>query len=91
MISNERVEELSFTLDGATRHLITDSQCSVCIEEFETNQVLCRMPCGHCFHKQCIENWFSKENTVYQYNEEEYSDEESIADSLELIFSQKVH
>ena len=60
MISNKRTEELSFTLDGATTHLVTDSQCSVCIEEFEKNQALCRMPCGHCFHKQCIENWVSK-------------------------------
>ena len=85
-ISNERIEELSFTLDVSTSHLVTDQQCSVCLDCLKENQELCRMPCGHCFHKQCIENWFYKENESLHYNE--YSDEESIADSLELIYSQ---
>ena len=84
IVSSERIDELSFTLDGTTSHLVTNSQCSVCIDEFEEKQVLCRMPCGHCFHKECIENWFPKENINYRYNEEENSVESS-TDSLESI------
>ena len=84
-ISNERIEELSFTLDVATSHLVTDSQCSVCIDEFKEKQVLCRMPCGHCFHEKCTKDWFPKKNINYQNNEGENSDVESSTDSLESI------
>lgn len=39
-----------------------DDICSICREE--TNNKLCRkLKCGHVFHCECIDTWFSKDNT----------------------------
>ena len=82
VVSPERIEELSFTLDTSTNHLVTDPECTICEESFEENQVLSRMPCGHSFHKMCIKKWTKIEKNQAQQNEDR------IADSLELIYSQ---
>ena len=87
VVSPERIEELSFTLDESTNQLVTDPECTICQESFEENQVLSRMPCGHSFHKMCMKKWTKVEKNQAQ-QDEEFSDEDSIADSLELIYSQ---
>jgi len=58
-ISQERIEELSFALNEQTKDIVADAQCTVCQECFKDGQYLCRMPCGHCFHKMCISKWFT--------------------------------
>ena len=30
------------------------SQCAVCIDNFEVNQVVTQMPCKHMYHSDCI-------------------------------------
>ena len=37
--------------------------CSVCICDFEENEDLLRMPCGHLFHKDCIMPWIKDHNS----------------------------
>lgn len=32
-------------------------ECAVCLVEYETGSELCRLPCKHCFHRECIERW----------------------------------
>lgn len=31
--------------------------CSVCLVDFEHNDMLCRLPCMHVFHKDCVHKW----------------------------------
>ncbi|XP_073009991.1 probable E3 ubiquitin-protein ligase XERICO [Typha latifolia] len=31
--------------------------CSVCLSRFEAESVVNRLPCGHLFHKACLETW----------------------------------
>lgn len=32
-------------------------QCSVCFEDFEANEAVCHLYCGHTFHPACIYKW----------------------------------
>eukprot|EP01004_Peranema_trichophorum_P006032 NODE_4872_length_1101_cov_42.695297_g4326_i0.p1 GENE.NODE_4872_length_1101_cov_42.695297_g4326_i0~~NODE_4872_length_1101_cov_42.695297_g4326_i0.p1 ORF type:complete len:235 (+),score=42.87 NODE_4872_length_1101_cov_42.695297_g4326_i0:106-810(+) len=37
--------------------------CSVCKDEYELNESVLKMPCGHLFHKDCIMPWFDQHNS----------------------------
>lgn len=36
-----------------------DSPCSICIEDIMENDYICKLPCGHYFHPDCIHQWLS--------------------------------
>ena len=86
-ISTERMEELSFTFDDAAgRILVDNTQCSVCLEDYENDQIVCRMPCGHLFHRYCLDGWLkpqrcwggpNSEDEDYAGAEAEENDRES--------------
>ncbi|XP_024534392.1 RING-H2 finger protein ATL3-like [Selaginella moellendorffii] len=39
-------------------------ECAVCLSEFEENEAGRRLPkCGHVFHTECIDMWFSSHST----------------------------
>lgn len=41
-----------------------DTQCSICLSEYQENEVLRIMPkCGHSFHLSCIDIWLRKQST----------------------------
>ncbi|KAJ0961001.1 hypothetical protein J5N97_001036 [Dioscorea zingiberensis] len=45
-------------------HSIEDIQCSICLGEYQQNEVLRTMPiCGHYFHLVCIDSWLQKQST----------------------------
>ena len=35
----------------------TEVKCQVCQCDYEEGDVLRRLPCDHCFHKDCIDKW----------------------------------
>merc|ERR1711871_1151537 len=35
------------------------SMCAICICDFEDEDILRKAPCGHHFHQECIDRWFS--------------------------------
>ena len=37
--------------------------CSVCQEDFKNGEYLVKMPCEHCFHKDCVTKWLSMHNS----------------------------
>jgi len=39
--------------------MATDNNCSICFEPM-VNNVATALPCGHRFHKGCIQNWLSR-------------------------------
>ncbi|KAJ1674997.1 hypothetical protein EV182_002143 [Spiromyces aspiralis] len=41
---------------------ITHETCAVCIDDFEEGDVLRVLPCGHGFHKECIDPWLIKKS-----------------------------
>jgi len=34
--------------------------CAICISEFEDGEELRKLPCGHFFHKDCVDEWFNR-------------------------------
>ncbi|KAM0874885.1 hypothetical protein ACQ4PT_037161 [Festuca glaucescens] len=44
--------------------LIRETQCSVCLADYQAEERLQRIPpCGHTFHIDCIDHWLSKNTT----------------------------
>ena len=39
-----------------------DNKCLVCISEYEDGESLRQLPCNHCFHKDCVDEWLSKKD-----------------------------
>ncbi|CAF3347192.1 unnamed protein product [Rotaria socialis] len=39
-----------------------ENKCSICMDNYEKNQTLRRLPCLHRYHKDCIDNWLKKSN-----------------------------
>jgi hypothetical protein len=40
-----------------------ERKCLICQFEYETNEALRRLPCGHCFHKSCVDIWLQGKDT----------------------------
>lgn len=34
-----------------------NDSCPICLDEFNVNEVLNELPCGHCYHIACIQPW----------------------------------
>jgi len=46
-----------------TSHDDPASTCVVCLVEFEQRHLLRHLPCGHKFHKHCIDKWLRRNKT----------------------------
>nr|ACG44190.1 RING-H2 finger protein [Zea mays] len=38
--------------------------CRVCLVRFETESVVQRLPCGHLFHRACLETWIDYDHAT---------------------------
>lgn len=78
-LSVEEIEENSDTVvyeearhgphqgDGADDDDLLDDQhglCPICISDFEDQEDLRRLPCGHFFHVECIDPWLLEKSTA---------------------------
>ena len=41
-----------------SRRQPVQEECSLCLCEYENGEVVTRLPCGHCYHHECIHTWF---------------------------------
>lgn len=39
-----------------------DFQCPICIDNIVTDDEICKLPCGHYFHSDCIYQWILEKN-----------------------------
>ncbi|KAJ1731408.1 hypothetical protein LPJ61_002548, partial [Coemansia biformis] len=35
-------------------------ECTICLEEYRTDQIITRLPCFHSFHQGCIKKWLTE-------------------------------
>jgi hypothetical protein len=42
---------------------LPDQTCSICIDQFQVGQFHRILKCKHCFHKKCIDTWFTKNHS----------------------------
>jgi len=40
----------------------TKCKCLICQFNYEENELLRKLPCGHCFHANCIDQWLSQKD-----------------------------
>ena len=38
-----------------------EEKCSVCYEEYRSNDILIDLKCKHCYHEECIIGWLKSE------------------------------
>jgi len=38
--------------------------CVICLEDFTPGQIQRVLPCSHCFHKECVDEWLTKRRAV---------------------------
>jgi hypothetical protein len=36
-------------------------KCTVCQFDYEENEKIRQLKCGHCFHCECVDNWLEKD------------------------------
>ncbi len=41
----------------------TEVKCLICQFPYEDEEELRRLPCSHCFHKECVDSWLSTKDT----------------------------
>lgn len=41
----------------------SEMECYVCQETYEVGSTCLKLPCSHCFHKECIHPWLKDHNT----------------------------
>ena len=39
--------------------------CAICVSDYECDDVQRRLPCGHLFHLECVDQWILKAATDY--------------------------
>ncbi|KQJ98784.1 probable E3 ubiquitin-protein ligase XERICO [Brachypodium distachyon] len=51
-------------LFGRRAHGAAAADCRVCLASFEPESVVNRLPCGHLFHRDCLEKWLGYDNAT---------------------------
>lgn len=52
--------------DAGNNHNDSDHKCLVCQHEYEDQERLRRLPCGHLFHAECVDEWLqTHDNCLY--------------------------
>lgn len=45
---------------GESKDAFTQTQCMVCLSDFEDEEMVRPLPCNHVFHKSCIDEWLHR-------------------------------
>ena len=67
-ISDENINQMSFRFQGSIEDHEDEKSCSVCLNDYETDQEVCRLPCNHFCCRVCTEKMFSTPNPGLRSN-----------------------
>ncbi|CEG77999.1 hypothetical protein RMATCC62417_12668 [Rhizopus microsporus] len=52
-------QEQSSHIEAITIPRSEDAICSICLSEYENDDLLCKLWCGHIYHRDCVKEWLS--------------------------------
>ena len=61
-LSKKQFDKLPFVKYDKNKYS-ENYQCIICMEEFQKNEKVKLLPCGHIFHDNCIKEWLMKQKT----------------------------
>ncbi|PWA87264.1 Zinc finger, RING/FYVE/PHD-type [Artemisia annua] len=63
-VSTAFIQDLpTITVNNSLLKTLSTTACGICIDEFMPQDKIIRLYCRHVFHKKCILEWFSTNNT----------------------------
>lgn len=64
-ISNDIFENFNKkTNDNSNLDEYTNKNCTICISNYDKDDIIVTLPCGHFFHNECIKNWLCNEKVT---------------------------
>ena len=67
-ISVENINQMSFRFQGSIKDCEDEKSCSVCLNDYKTDQEVCRLPCNHFCCRVCTEKMFLTPNEGLRSN-----------------------
>ena len=58
-LSQEKLDKIP--TQKFSRYKFTDDKCIICQYEFQSNEKVKVLPCKHCFHPDCIDEWLKNQ------------------------------
>ena len=58
-VSTDHIENISFNFHGPIKDFEDEKSCAVCLEDYEEDQEVCRLPCNHFCCRKCTEGMFA--------------------------------
>ncbi|KAJ2888131.1 hypothetical protein FB639_000844 [Coemansia asiatica] len=60
--SDEQISKLPARIIS-DEEVAAHKECGICMEEYQTNEQVLELPCGHFYHKECIDHWLRVNGT----------------------------
>ena len=58
--TSSAISKLEKVIYGSTGEGCRETECIICLEDFETGVELSKMPCSHAFHQICLSKWLEQ-------------------------------
>lgn len=66
LLQQNQIRQLEIELPtvnyNSIEYPINDS-CAVCIEDFNNDDIVRKLPCSHIYHSECVDMWVIEKNT----------------------------
>lgn len=61
------------------------TQCMICLEEFQAGETLRVLPCFHRYHQACVDNWFSRSACCPVCKHDVTSEDSSMVEETDMV------